>query len=472
MSSWKLKLYHQSPAFLRNWIASARGYYLQSWRYSAATDDLIAKAQQRENWSAKQWSDYQEEHIAFILRRAVTKVPYYRELWAQRRRNGNRSSFEYLENWPILEKEPLRKNPRAFVADDCNSKDMFHEHTSGTTGKSLDLWWSRATVRAWYALFEARWRHWYGVSRYDRWTILGGQLITPINQKHPPFWVWNQGMRQLYMSSYHLSPAFMPHYIEALTRYRIDYIYSYTSSVYALAKEILSGNYNELPRLKVVITNAEPLYKYQREVIEQAFQCPVRETYGMSEIVTAAGECEYGNLHLWPEVGYVELAERDKIDKSITDGELICTGLLNTDMPLIRYRVGDRVRLMNEDIKCNCGRSLPLIQSVEGRQDDLLYAPDGRRIGRLDPVFKTSLPVKEAQIIQDKINLVRVRYVPDSNYTTADGESIIERLQARLGSDVQVQLEPVSKIPRTSNGKFRAVICNLSQVERDSIISS
>ena len=30
------------------------------------------------------------------------------------------------------------------------------EHPSGTTGKALDLWWSRATVRAWYALFGSQ----------------------------------------------------------------------------------------------------------------------------------------------------------------------------------------------------------------------------------------------------------------------------------------------------------------------------
>src|SRR5690606_15018725 len=122
---------------------------------------------------------------------------------------GDKASWEYLENWPILEKEPLRENPRAFVADDCDIKTMFHEYTSGTTGKSLDLWWGRTTVRTWYSLFEARWRQWYSVNRHDRWAILGGQLITPVSQDHPPFWVWNRGMKQLYMSSYHLSPAFL-----------------------------------------------------------------------------------------------------------------------------------------------------------------------------------------------------------------------------------------------------------------------
>ena len=55
--------------------------------------------------------------------------------------------------------------------------------------------------------------------------------------------------------------------------------------------------------MTVAITNAEPVFDYQRWAIAEAFQCPVRETYGMAEIVAAASECTAGKLHLWPEVG-------------------------------------------------------------------------------------------------------------------------------------------------------------------------
>ncbi len=144
------------------------------------------------------------------------------------------ASPEYLANWPILHEEILRADPRAFVADDCDLRRMFRDHTSGTTGTPLDVWRSRDTVRAWYALFEARWRRWYGVSRHDRWTILGGQLVTPVKQNSPPFWVWYAGLNQLYMSSYHLSPQHIAYYTNALKRYDVKYIWGYTSALYEL----------------------------------------------------------------------------------------------------------------------------------------------------------------------------------------------------------------------------------------------
>ena len=115
---------------------------------------------------------------------------------------------------------------------------MFREDTSGTTGKPLNVWWSMETVRKWYALSEARCRYWNGVSRRDRWVMIGGQLVTPVSQRKPPFWVWNRGLNQLYMSSYHLAPDLIGSYLEAMSRYRVTYSYGYTSSLYALAQAI------------------------------------------------------------------------------------------------------------------------------------------------------------------------------------------------------------------------------------------
>jgi phenylacetate-CoA ligase len=459
VSDWKLKVYHALPSGLRSAAASWRGYTLQKLRYTPETERWVEEALQRDHWSAQSWQAWQKERLAQLLHRAATRVPYYRDHWERRRRAGDNSSWEDLDNWPILEKEPLRNQPRSFLADDCDPSGMIHEHTSGTTGKSLDLWLTSDTVRKWYALFEARGRKWYGVSRHDRWAILGGQLITPVGQRQPPFWVWNAGLKQLYLSSYHLAPDLIPYYLDALKRYQVTYLYGYSSSLFAIAQEALRLGRDDL-KMRVAITNAEPLFEYQRQAIAAAFQCPVRETYGMSEIVAAASECEGGQMHAWPDAGIMEILEDGQPVPVGDSGELICTGLTNTDMPLIRYRVGDRGAWATQNTICRCGRLLPLMNGIEGRSDDTLFTRDGRKIGRLDPVFKANLPVREAQIVQESLERVRVRYVPAPGFDSKAGQSIVERLQARLGS-IDVILEPLDEIPRTANGKFRAVICNL-----------
>ena len=448
-----LRLYHRLPAWGRSLAATTRGYYLSSWRYGPDTDRLVAEALERETWTPTEWDHWRRERLAHVLHRAATRVPYYRAQWSERRRKGDRSSWEELENWPVLEKETVRQRAQELVADDCSRRGMLAEQTSGTTGKPVQLWMSRRTVRAWYSLFEARCRRWHGLTRFDRWAILGGQLVTPFQARRPPFWVWNGGLNQLYMSSYHLAPDLIPHYLEALQRYRITYLLGYTSSLNALAQEALRRGWR-LARMRVAIANAEPVFPYQRHAINTAFQCPVQETYGMSEIAAAASECGEGRLHEWPEVGWSEIAE---------DGELFATGLVNADMPLIRYRVGDRVALAREADPCSCGRALPIFGSIEGRVDDVLYTLDGRAVGRLDPLFKAELPVVEAQIVQESVNRVRLFYVPAEGFSGKIGSDIVRRIQDRLGP-VEVVLERVAAVPRGKNGKFRAVV---SLVSRD-----
>lgn len=454
-----LKLYHAMPAWMRDVAASAHGWRLERWRYGRETERLVEEALERESWTADQWKAWQEERLARLLDRAARQVPYYRSMWAERRIRGDSGNWERLENWPVLEKEALRRQPEAFVAEDCDRRRMMEEHTSGTSGTPLRLWHSRRALRAWYALFEARWRRWHGVSRRDRWAILGGQLVAPVERRTPPFWVHNRAMRQLYLSSYHLAPQWIGHYVRELRRFRPVYLWGYSSALYTLAQECLRLGVRDL-RFRVVLTNAEPLFAHQREVIEEAFDAPVRETYGMSENVAAAGECEEGRMHWFPDAGVVEVVERDESGT----GELVATGLLDEDMPLVRYRVGDRVKPAPEGERCACGRGLPLLERIEGRLDDVIVTPDGRRVGRMDPVFKADLSIREAQIVQEALDVVRVRVVPGAEYGVRQEEDLKRRVSLRLGECVRVEVERVKEIERGAGGKFRAVI---SHVARD-----
>lgn len=464
MNSRLLSLYHGLPSPLRSVAASMRGYYLRAWRYGFDAEERVEQALAREAWSANQWAAWRQERLTRVLTRAATQVPYYRDHWAERRRRGDRCSWETLAHWPLLEKDAVRRDPLAFIASDCDPGKMFVDHTSGTSGKPIRVWLTANTVREWYALFEARCRRWNGVTRHDRWAILGGQLVTPAARQRPPFWVWNKGLNQLYFSAYHLAPHLIPHYLRALVRYRIQYLLGYPSALCALARVALLQQWDEV-KMRVVITNAEPLYPHQRELISKAFRCPVRDTYGMAEIAAAGSECEHGRLHPWPEAGEIELLDAVTDAEGVQRGELVCTSLLNEDMPLIRYRVGDRVAWKPGWETCACGRSLPGITAIEGRLDDELYTRDGRAVGRLDPVFKSDLPIREAQIVQESLDQIRVRVVPADNFSDAARTAIEDSIRLRMGPS-RVVVDVVPSIGRSANGKLRAVVCNLSPEER------
>jgi hypothetical protein len=105
MNNILFEIYHRMPYPVRVLAASLRGWYLRGWRYGAATEKHVQEALAREHWSDRQWQVWREERLALILHRAATRVPYYRTHWEHRRRNGDRAAWEYLENWPILERK-------------------------------------------------------------------------------------------------------------------------------------------------------------------------------------------------------------------------------------------------------------------------------------------------------------------------------------------------------------------------------
>ncbi len=460
MNPMLMRIYQNAPGPMRDAISTLGGYYLRGWRYGPETERLVMEALERDSWGPDRWNTWREDQLCRMLHHAATEVPYYRDLWSQRRRAGDRSSWECLAHWPVLTKEEVRRAPRAFLADGSHLRALYYEHTSGTTGKPIDLWLSREAIRSWYALCEARWRRWHGIQPTDRWASMGGMLIVPSRRRRPPFWTWNAALNQLYLSPYHLGCEMIPHYLEALKRYHVQVVWGAPSEMSCLAWGALQMERADL-KMKVVVTDAEPLTPSKRRILGQAFQCPVRQTYGMSEKVAAAGECEAGRMHIWPEAGCIEVLA-DDTDEPVPagrPGRLVCTGLLNKAMPLVRYEVGDRGGVWGHIADCPCGRRLPVLAGIEGRTNELLIAPDGRRVYWLHSAF-CHLPVREAQIVQERVDSLRVRYVPTPEFSAQDGRAMIERLQARMG-DVDVILEEVGEISRGANGKFVSVICRV-----------
>ena len=168
-------IYNLLPYSLKILASSIWGYRLKKLRYNSKTETLVDEAFEREAWNKNQWENWYEEQLTQILHRAATQVPFYRNYWQLQRRFQNNRSWEYLENWPILEKDEVKNNPESFVADDKNIRTLYIDHTGGTTGRPTNIYESKETIVNWYAIFEARARRWHNVSYKNRWGIFGGK---------------------------------------------------------------------------------------------------------------------------------------------------------------------------------------------------------------------------------------------------------------------------------------------------------
>lgn len=447
-----LAIYYRLPYFLKCIIASFRGFILKGNR-TLNREKYLAEIRDRDTWSKKQIKDFQQKLIKEMLAYCIEYVPYYRDYHNEQSINKNWDPL-VLSNWPILEKEFIRENPDRFMSEKYKKGDLVNIATSGTSGKPMSFWFSREALSHWYALYEYRIKIWNGVKDKDIWANIGGQLICEIGRSKPPFWVYNYAMNQLYLSSYHLRSENICDYVSALQYYKVKYLLGYVSSIFTIANEALKQSI-ELPKLSVVITNAEPLLEGQREVISKAFNCKVIQTYSGCEFSFSGNENLNNDMFVWPEAGKMEVQGEEGEIKNHGKGELIVTGLINRAMPLIRYRVGDSVEIIEADRDL---MPFDRIGQILGRTDDLVVTSKGEKVGRLDPVFKFDLKIKEAQIVQEDFEMFTVNVVPDVGFSQMDISIITKRLKDRVGKNVVVNVVSLTEIPRSANGKFKAVI--------------
>jgi phenylacetate-CoA ligase len=211
---------------------------------------------------------------------------------------------------------------------------------------------------------------------------------------------------------------------------------------------------------KAVFTSSETLLESQRVLIEKAFKCKILDWYGNSELGASIGQCERGAYHVNSEYGIVEL-NQDVPGREKDTGEMICTSFINHGTPLLRYRIGDLMKLSST--KCACGRGLPVVDSIIGRMDDIIVTPNGVHVGRMDHIFKDALNIGEAQVIQESMEELRVLIVPRRGFNANDLRVLEKEFGLRLGTEMSIKFETVDMIPRESNGKFRSVISKISR---------
>jgi phenylacetate-CoA ligase len=124
-----------------------------------------------------------------------------------------------------------------------------------------------------------------------------------------------------------------------------------------------------------------------RRIFKEVYQCKTYDSYSGLEACGLISECEHGKLHISPDVGIIELLKEDgNYAQPGETGEAVCTGFLNYDQPLIRYRIGDLIKLSNNQ-QCECGRHMPVVDEIIGRVEDTVLAKDGREMVRFHGIF-------------------------------------------------------------------------------------
>ncbi len=455
-------IYFSSPNIIKNLLASVYGLIQRKERYGVFFNQYLKFLKESQWWDNSKLIEYRDSKTLNFIKYAIRSTEFYR--------NWNEiDNISEIKKLPIIDKQIVRSHYREIIPKDINKFKIRMSHTSGTTGSALIFPLTIECFQREYA-FRAIHYSWSGVdlTKKPKIVTLSGHPVAHPDVKKPPFWVYDYVNNWLLFSSYHLSDNLMKYYVNELEKFNPELIHGYPSSVYLISKAYKKYGRNKLKNLKAIYVASETLFENQRKEIEEVFQVKVFNWYGNSEMCANIVECEKGRLHLKYEHSFVEILNENNEDCNPGEkGRLICTGFGNLAFPLIRYDIRDEVIISNEK-ECPCGRGGLIIKEILGRVEDYIFTPTGRRIGRLDHLFKDTMGIKEAQIYQEKIDEIEIRVVFENRKLKNDNIKILlDECNLRFGNELKVRIIEVDSIPKGSNGKFKFVINKLmdSKVE-------
>jgi len=458
-------IYNHSPLWMQNLMVSAYGYGWKKRRFGGIFHDEYVKTKERESFSATRWSDYQNQQLQKILLHAFKHVPFYKTTFAQygiTTASLKNVSVESLSCLPVLTKESLRQHGTTSLIAEKKEKGGHFFASSGSTGTPTQILFSHPMHQRWIGIFEQRVRSWAGVNSFIPRGMIGGRRVLSISSNNPPYYRYNFFEKQVYFSAYHISAENAENYLKGMQRYKVRYMTGYAMSNFFLARFFKEQKLNA-PQLKAVLTSSEKLTNEMREVFKEVYGCKTFDSWSGVEACALITECEHGSLHISPDAGLIEVLDENMQPVNYGEaGEIYCTGFINYDQPLIRYAIGDSIILSDET--CACGRAMPVVQEILGRNEDVIIGKDGREMVRFHSMFNGLHSVKQAQVIQESIDDLVIKIVADEKLDKKEEQLMRERIISQLG-DINIYFDCVDAIPLNKNGKFQAVISKVKRTK-------
>jgi len=363
---------------------------------------------------------------------------------------GDIRGFEDMNKIPFLTKNDLRFLFNRILCENFSGKTE-KCHSGGTYGKPVII--LRDSISSAYARAAfLRCIGWYGLQYGDRQLRIWGAPLAAENklkEKAKDF-LLNRNR----ISAFNIDKSKAGKYYRMIMRYRPKYIYGYASAVFRLCRIFSEKKLDGKDlRIKYVVTTAEPLFKYQREFIENYLNAVLINEYGCSETGPIAQECPEGKMHINMENVFLEFIEMPGKKTK----EIVITDLNSYSMPILRYKIGDTGS--SEGAGCACGRRSDLFDFKAGRVVDSLLSVDGKYIaGNMFGYIAFELSqkyggVKEYRITQTERKKIKVKISSDGTLSKKALDFMTDRIKEILGSEMEVKYQFVEEIPLEPSGK-------------------
>jgi phenylacetate-CoA ligase len=410
---------------------------------------------------AEQLRALQKERLTKLLTTSLAHVPAYQGLAEQglTAEEIERDPFAALQKFPVLRKRDFQKNPDAYLNTAFDKSLLIANATGGSTGMPVRFYMDRYDVEHSEA---ARWRglSWWGITYGSRSVMVWGNHIELEKDEQRKDRIKERHLKnRTIVSAYAISTEKRDEYVRFLNRYQPEYLYGYATAL-AMFSEVLLPCRDQLhlKRLKAVVSTSETLHPEQREKMQATFGVPVVNEYGARDAGILGYECRCGGLHASAENVLIEILDPVTLEPlpAGSSGLVATTDLNNLAMPRLRYVLGDTATL--SDAACPCGMTLPLIESLDGREDALLKLPNGQLVhGDFISKLARHYPeIRQYQIVQTDPAHAQLRVVLSDG-----GTEILPKFEKDVAdflTGLQISVEAVDDIPPSKSGKYRYAI--------------
>lgn len=494
-----LHAYHALPFWVQRAAGNCYRRLPRPWRFGARFEEFNRLAQEGEHWSAAEVQAYQWKELCHTLRHAAGTCAFYQERFRQAGFYPERlNAPDALGACPTLEKRDLQLHLASMISSAVPASRRLYVTTGGSTGVPVGFYLEKGVSRPKeQAFLEAMWRR-AGYEPGARLTVIRGQVLS--EKVRGPIAGYDATRDWQMLSSYHLTQERLPDYLQAMERFKPDFLHAYPSAALQMAEFLdKAGQSWRLP-LRGVLCGSERLTVPQKRLLERVFKTRVYRWYGHSERVVLAGEGKNSELfYFWPQYGYVEFGAPD------AEGlcEVIGTSFHNLAMPIIRYRTGDYVRLAESasqdskeqsdesDAGMESARSIenqksllrspscggqakiknappeypwPAAVEIAGRAQEYLVSATGRRISLTafnmhNAVFDH---VYAIQFFQEEPGVAELRYVPGPDFKASQLEDMDRQARRKLGEDFRLTFRQVRETEKTAGGKHRWLVSPLA----------
>jgi phenylacetate-CoA ligase len=456
--------YEHSPAILQDVAVTAAGAKVKWLKHTGrAYRDARLLFREMQSWTPEEIDHFQRRELARLLRHGVGRIPWFNEHVPASFADADEIAPETFRSlFPLLDKEDVRADMNRFSVPEAERRSGRILGTSGTTGTPLWIAVDTAGMRKNSGFFRG-FLDLHGADDGDKAAVFAGQKICGGAEQPRRVWRRCPTMNSWLFSSYHIAESTIDQYIDALEQLRPAYIDGYPTALAPIASAIIERDRPLAAKPKFITTSSEVLHDWQREMIERAFGCPVRNQYGSVEMVATIYECPHGALHANACYGFMEVLDDhgEEVEPGAW-GDLVATSFINSHMPLVRYQTGDRVKLGDE--RCPCGCACLVIAEIGGRTDDYLITSTGARVAAAAAlVFKGVANIKQGQLVQHTRTDIEIHVVPAATYGPEDEATLVRNLTKVTGTGVEIRVVTTPAIERTGRGKQQTVVSHVTE---------